>query len=734
MRVLLTGCTGFVGKFVLRDLLLRFKDSTGEEGQTNTVLCLMRGKKGQTAQQRWSEFQTDSLFTGLDFSNARLLEGDLSSLASLALEDLKPDALLHSAANVKTLDPYPELYEDNVVGVQNICDLCVKWRIPRLHLVSTCYVHSRGCVGKPELLAPNLPRSLFTTDYTYTKYLGECAANSYADRLKISILRLSCVGAPSNWLDAHPTPGAMAHLGILSLILRGKLVVMCVPSTTILSTVPVNVVSRCVVDDVLAQTVETAVATTVKQICAGPASQWNISISRLSSTLQRISPNAAHMQLLNLGESEFKAELNRQWGFSCYTPWGYKSLKFHEEVNDFISKFADGQRFESSIPDAYFPQMPDERIYEQSCLYVARGIHQYAMEKGVFKSNLDLFWGSMPEHHIQGEISFKKPLVFASKEEAIRRFYDCFAAYRPFFADPDSNKLSYSGRRGPTIRWSTGKDASKDTQQGGHIELLGDPTSVTGFKMTGHHGIGDGVAFLGLLPRVDSLHLPEPEQTLVTPSAKSRHLTFAQEIRCLFYYLIGLVIILFEKKLPHPRAEKTTKMARDALHRTEGKTFTTSLLEKTYPVLRSALQKDSIVYCIPAVTASPAQRGLQFPQNSFVPILLRWSGEESKLREMCLQSKAVKFATWCLCQIITYTGSSWLRDLLMDKVDAVVSSILVSETSLKNVDSFHVLSPVSNNIPFTVNAMTMGAETNLTVASSHKDLSAEDFMKRLMTK
>ena len=724
MRILLTGCTGFVGKFVLRDLLLRAK-------KDDVLLCLLRGKKGQTAQQRWLEFQTDSLFAGLDFSKAQAVEGDLSSLAALGLEDPKPDVLLHSAANVKTLDPYPELYKDNVVGVRKICDLCVKWRIPRLHLVSTCYVHPRNCVGKPELLTPNLPRSLFTTDYTYTKYLGECTANSYADKIKISILRLSCVGAPSNWLDAHPTPSAMAHLGILSLTMRGKIEIVRGPSTMALSTIPVNVVARCIVDDVLQQATE-ATALTVKQICAGPTSQWNISLPRLLSTLQRISPDTARVQLLNLGMDEFKAELVRQWGFRSYTPWGYKSLKFHEGVNDFISKFADGQRFESSVPDAYFPQVPDEQLYEQTCFYVARGIHQHVMEKGVFKSNLDVFWGSMPEHRIRGQILFKKPLVFASKEEAIRRVFDCFGAYRPFFADPDSNKLQYSGTRAPIIRWST--DVEKETQGGGQMELLGDHTNVTGLAVSGHHGIGDGIAFLGIFPRIDSLHLPEPEHTFAPSSAKSRNLTFVQEIQCLLYYLVGLLIILFEKKLPHPQAAKTTKMARDTLYKAEGKTFTTSLIEKTYPILRSVLQRDSIVYCIPAVTATPAQRGLKLPQNSFVPLVLRWSGEESKLRDMCLHSKAVKFIVWCLCQIVTYTGFDWIRDAFMDKVDVVLSTILVSATPLKNVDSFHIISPASDNIPFTLNAMTIGTESSLSVTSLHKELSADDFMKELLAK
>ena len=138
MRILLTGCTGFVGKFVLLELLLRVK-------KDDTIICLLRGKKGQTAEERWQQIKEDSLFTGIDFNNTQIKEGDLNTLEDIVWEE-EPDVLVHSAANVKTLDPYPDLYRDNVLGVQKICEMCVKWQISRLHLVSTCYIHPRGTV------------------------------------------------------------------------------------------------------------------------------------------------------------------------------------------------------------------------------------------------------------------------------------------------------------------------------------------------------------------------------------------------------------------------------------------------------------------------------------------------------------------------------------------------------------------------------------------------------------
>jgi thioester reductase-like protein len=724
MRIFLTGCTGFVGKFVLLELLLKAK-------KEDVIICLLRGKKGQTAKQRWKQIQEDSLFTGIDFNNTQIVEGDLNNLDEITWDE-EPDILVHSAANVKTLDPYPDLYRDNVLGVQKICEMCVKWKITRLHLVSTCYVHPRGTVGKSELLSPQLPRSIFTTDYTYTKYLGECAVKEYSSKFHISILRLSCVGAPSNWLDAHPTPGAMAHLGFLSLAMRGKLEIMRIPSTMTLSTIPVNIVARVIAEDALVEELGSETIT-VKQICASPISQWNISIPQLCSTLQKLSPDLSYIQMLNLSEQDFKTALYKHWGYRSYTPWGYKELRFHEEVNDFMTKFADGQRFETSVPETYFPKVTDEQIYEQTCFYVARGTHQYIMERSTIKPVLDRFWGNMKEHIIQGQIIFKEPLVFKSKEEAVSRIYNCLSAYRPFFADPYSKVTLYNGALGPNIGWSA-EEAYK-VMRSGQIELIGDYNSLKGFKMNGHHGIGDGIAFLGLLPRVNSLKLSEPEHTLTASSVKSRSLSFSDEVKCLVFYLAALINILVEKTVVHTESsEKTIERARGTITKVEGKSFTASLIDKTYAAVRSTLNKDTIVYCIPAAIEGPRERGLKIPRNSFVPIILPWSSKGGNMQEMCLNSKAVKFLSWLFCNIIAYTDMKWLRDMLMDKIDIVVSSLMASDRPLSNIDSFHILSPVSTRIPFTVNAITIGTETFLTTASSHDKLTGKALMKELLSK
>jgi len=726
MRILLTGCTGFVGKFTLRELLLRTEPD-------DLIICLLRAKKGKTGQERWKELQVDSLFYGISFNKTQFVESDLNHLDSLTW-DKEPDVIVHAAGNVNALDTYTSLYRDNVLGLQKLCDMCVKWNISRLHLISSCYVHPRNTVGKPELLHSELPQSVFTTDNTYTKYLGEKIASSYSDKFHVNILRLSCVSAPSNWLDAHPTHRAMSHLAIVSMALRGKLQMIRVPSTMSLSTVPVNIVARSIVDDVLSELGDPGQdRVKVKHICANPSSQWNISISQLCSVMKRLSSRTESIEILNIGDGEFKTQMVKQWGLNAYTPWGHKSLVFHQELNELMNKFADGQKFITSLPDDYFPSMPDEQICEQICFYVARGNHQYQLEKGIQKSRIDMFWASMPDKYIEGQVMFKVPVVFKSKGEAERRFFDCLGSYRPFFMNPSSNKLGYDGTLGPNIYWSEDSQVKKTECD---IELLGDYTNVKGYKCVGHHGLGDGIAFLGLVPRVDSVNQEIPVNAMVQSNVKPRGLSFTQEIQCLTYYIAAFIHVMCINKEPinETPGTRTVEMSRFSFHKVEGKSFTASLINKSFNVLSSSVERDTLLYCIPAAISGIKERGLNLPENSFVPLLIPWSAKGGSIQELCLNSKSVKLFAWLMCNLMALSDSRWLVDLIKDKTDVIFSSLMGSDRPLKNIDSFHFLGPTNTTVPFTIDAMSIGNETFLSVASYNKRLSAKDISRALISK
>ena len=726
-RILLTGCTGFVGKFVLRELAMRTKAS-------QTVICLLRGKKGQTANDRWSAIKASSLYTHVDLSRVIIQEGDLDTLESIEWPSgAEPTLILHCAANVKTLDSYENLYRDNVLGVESLCQAALTYtNKPRLLLVSTCYVHPRGTVGKPKLLTKGLPKDLFTTDYTYTKYLGEHVAASFTDRLQISLLRLSCVGAPFGWLDAHPTPAAMAHLGIVSLILRGKLEHVRVPSTMRLSTIPVDIVSRSIVDEVFENPTPANGEIAVKQICAAPDSVWNLSMSRLYKVINRLAPNL-NLQIYDTDKDTFERQLVAKFGFSAYTPWGAKNLVFHKEVNRFIDKFADGQCFESTVPLNYFPTIQEESIYEQTCQYVARGNHQHLLEKGLAMPPLDKFWSTMADHTIQGQFIYRKPIVFKTKEEAEEQILAVFSSYRLAYTDPDSKFFKYDASLGPLIGW-TYEEVTR-VSRAYQIQIMGTYDNVSGIKCLVHHGIGDGMAHMKhLLPRIDSIGAQVPMQTIEPASAKSKSLSMTEELMCFIFYFCLLVKLLFSPVIPKPpySNSKTVEMATAKLQKDPGTSFTVSLLKRSYPVIRAALKRDTIVYCIPAAIESPIQRGLSMPRNSFVPIIIPWSIDGGLIQEQLLRSKAVKALSSLISHIISIAEFYFLRDLFMEHVDVVYSSLLATESPLQNIKSAHFLSPSPSSIPFTICAGTVGSETHLTVASTVDLMPASKIMAEIL--
>ena len=731
-RILLTGCTGFVGKFVLRELCKRLGPSSSTK-----IICLLRGKKGQTAADRWSTIKTASLYSYVDLSRVSVQEGDLDTLEAIEwVAGQEPTLIVHCAANVKTLDSYENLYRDNVLGVESICQAAVKWSTKKLLLVSTCYVHPRKTVGKPELLTKGLPKDLFTTDYTYTKYLGEHAAATYSsDQLQISLLRLSCVGAPSGWLDAHPTPAAMAHLGIVSLILRGALEHVRVPSTMRLSTIPVDIVARSIVDDVLVYENQ-ATGLVVRQICAPPDSVWNISISRLCRTILRFAPSL-NLQIYDTNKDHFERQLVAKFGYSAYTPWGAKGLIFHREVNDFIDRFADGQCFESTVDIAYFPDLvniTDESIYEQTCFYVARGNHQHLLEKGFVMPVLDKFWGTMANHTVQAQFMYRVPVTFKSKEEAEEQMASVFSSYRVSFTDPDSKFFKYSASLAPLIGW-TYEEATKETRTF-QVQILGDYTAVTGIKFLVHHAIGDGIAHMRhVLPRIDSLGTQCPRQTIEAPSVKPRGLSMTQELFCFIYYFAFLVKLLFSPPPPKPTSGSnahTVEMATAKLQKDPGTSFTVSLLKRSYPVLRAALKRDTVVYCIPAAIEGPMQRGLSMPRNSFVPLIIPWTIDGGLIQEQLLSSKAVKALNSLLVYFVSLTEFHYLRDMFLERVDIVYSSLLVSDSPLPNLKSTHFLSPTPRPIPFTLSVGTAGSETHLTVGSNLESVPAAKIMSEIL--
>lgn len=162
MKVLVIGATGFIGRHLAKKLL---------EQKDDTVFCLVRNlKKAQFLQELGAE----------------LIYGDVADKSSLEkVSGCKIDIVFHCAGFVDNKNPQL-LHKINVVGTENVCQLCLNLGVKRLIYLSSVAVVS----GNKEIpLNENLPYSS-TNIYGESKIEAERKVWEYRKKgLPVVILR-----------------------------------------------------------------------------------------------------------------------------------------------------------------------------------------------------------------------------------------------------------------------------------------------------------------------------------------------------------------------------------------------------------------------------------------------------------------------------------------------------------------------------------------------------------------
>jgi fatty acid CoA ligase FadD9 len=140
--VLLTGATGFLGRFLALAWLERLAVTGG------TLICLTRGTDNASARQRIeSTLDTDPLllqrFGTLAEKHLQVLAGDIGEPSFGLDEDdwnrltADVDLIVHPAAHVNHVLPYPQLFQANVAGTAETIRLAITDRLKPIHYVST---------------------------------------------------------------------------------------------------------------------------------------------------------------------------------------------------------------------------------------------------------------------------------------------------------------------------------------------------------------------------------------------------------------------------------------------------------------------------------------------------------------------------------------------------------------------------------------------------------------------
>ncbi|MEG4044872.1 amino acid adenylation domain-containing protein [Microcoleus sp. Pol17_C1] len=241
--ILLTGATGFLGAFLLRDLL--------QQTQAK-IYCLVRSADSESAKKR-IQSSLESYLIWDESSSDRIIPiaGDLSQpLLGLSEEQFrvlasKIDVIYHNGAFVKFTYPYSVLKPANVLGTQEVLRLASQSKLKPVHLISTISVFSaRGESGIKVVREEDelTPGENLKGAYTQTKWVAEKLVEVARDRgIPVSIYRPGRISGDSQTGACNPSD-------LLYRLMAGCVQLGCAPDDDkLMNVAPVDYVSRAIV-------------------------------------------------------------------------------------------------------------------------------------------------------------------------------------------------------------------------------------------------------------------------------------------------------------------------------------------------------------------------------------------------------------------------------------------------------------------------------------------------------
>jgi len=231
----LTGVTGFLGCFLLHDLLKQTSDQ---------VYLLIRANSNEEASKRLSSALSQSLIqitpdemkrvtvlaADLEKNNFGLTDQDYQNLAE------KVTSIYHNGAIVNWVFPYSKVRASNVQGTVEIIKLAVSKTLKTLHFVSTIGAASESEDDLPEEL------KLMTNGYVVSKWVAEKFVRKCgAAGLPITIYRPGMICGHSETGFSHETDFANRYLRGIVILGSG------VQSDATLDMTPVDFVSSALV-------------------------------------------------------------------------------------------------------------------------------------------------------------------------------------------------------------------------------------------------------------------------------------------------------------------------------------------------------------------------------------------------------------------------------------------------------------------------------------------------------
>jgi len=237
---LLTGVTGFLGSFVLAELL--------RNPDVDIIYCIVRATTPKEALERVQKALKDRDMW--DESYAERLEvfaGD-ASLHHMGLDDddyavlsTGVDVVVHCAAVVNLVYPYEGLRSANVIGTRNVIEFALHGKVKKLAYISTDGIFPDGLKNCSESDSIDDFGPELTNGYGQSKWVAEKLVRRAMDRgLPAIIFRPGNMGG----VGKHWNPSDFNFL-----VLKGSLEVAAAPSVPgwIMEMTPVDFASQAIV-------------------------------------------------------------------------------------------------------------------------------------------------------------------------------------------------------------------------------------------------------------------------------------------------------------------------------------------------------------------------------------------------------------------------------------------------------------------------------------------------------
>jgi amino acid adenylation domain-containing protein/thioester reductase-like protein len=240
-HVLLTGATGFLGAFLLHELL--------EQTQA-TVYCLVRAETVEAGAQRLQQnLSSYSLWQPDRASRIIPVLGDLSlPLLGLSAEQFRAlasilDSIYHSGGFVNFIYPYSALKTVNVLSTEEVLRLAAQVKVKPVHFVSTLGVFSPIAYQNGQIIRqdqPEYPEGLY--GYTQSKWVAE-------KLLAIAKTR----GIPSTvyrpaWVEGHSQTGICNRSDFFRSLIKGCIQLGIAPDWRMpVDLAPIDYISRAIV-------------------------------------------------------------------------------------------------------------------------------------------------------------------------------------------------------------------------------------------------------------------------------------------------------------------------------------------------------------------------------------------------------------------------------------------------------------------------------------------------------